>query len=209
MTRIVPDVQTSEAERRRRPSRAIVAALAAACAAIAAQRGTAEEIYRWVDADGGVHYSDAPPAQELPVTVLEVETAPRAPDIAADDPYSILNQAARTHERWLEIEAVRQARAEQQAEALANRVPPEPQYYDGYHEYSTWPYYSNYGYWRGQAPDYRPGQGRQQIYAMHTLDLLGPRPASINSGVHQDRVARSQFLPLVPPPAPPPRPTPR
>jgi hypothetical protein len=50
------------------------------------------------------------------------------------------------------------------------------------------------------GPDYRPGQGRQQIYAMHTLDLLGPRPSSINSGAHQERVFRSQFLPLVPAP---------
>ena len=134
--------------------------------------------------------------------MIEIETAPATRYNAEDDPYSILNQAARIHERWLDLEEARQARVEERREAEASRNPPPPDYgydrYDSYLEYSS--YYPYYAYWPANGSDYRPGQGRQQIYAMNTLDLLGPRPASINSGEHQDRVFRSQFLPLVPAP---------
>ena len=165
----------------------------------------AGDIFRWVDEDGGVHYSDQRPADDATVTIVEIESSPARPYNAEDDPYSILNQAARTHERWLALEEARQARAAGRSAAAASRQPPAEYGYDSYLEYSS--FYPYYAYWPANGSDFRPGQGRQQVYAMHTLDLLGPRPASINSGVHQDRVNRSQFLPLVPPPAPP-RPTP-
>jgi hypothetical protein len=177
----------------------------AACPGILASDATAEEIYRWVDADGGVHYSDTRPEHDAPVAVLEIEASPASEYNAADDPYSILNQAARVHQNWLDLEAVRQERVQQRNEGMANREPLPPQEYDSYLDYSTYPYYA---YWPAGSSDYQPGEARDQAYALRTLDLIGPRPASINSGEHQDRVFRSQFLPLVPPAPAPPRPTP-
>lgn len=181
--------------------------LAAVVAAWAAPAARADEIFHWVDEDGSVHYSDQKPSHDAPVTVIEIEVAPATSYNPEDDPYSILNQAARTHERWLDLEAARQARAEARGETVVYRDVSEAAYdddYDSYLEYGTW--YPYYAYRPGNDSDYRPGMGRQQIYALDTLDLLGPRPSSINSGIHQDRVTRSQFLPLVPPP---PRPEPR
>lgn len=178
----------------------MLAAVVAAFATTVAPEAGAEEIFHWVDEDGSVHYSDQKPSHDAPVTVIEIETAPSTAYNPEDDPYSILNQAARTHERWLDLEAARQARAEARAETVVYRDVSQGDYddFDSYLEYGT--YYPYYSYWPANGGDYRPGQGRQQVYALNTLNLLGPRPASINSGVHQDRVYRSQFLPLVPPP---------
>ena len=178
----------------------LLAALVAAGVFSAATTTLAEEIYHWVDEDGGVHYSDKRPVQDAPVAVIEIEAPPATRYDAEDDPYSILNQAARTHERWLDLEEARQARAEEREETVVYRNPPSD-YDDGYDSYLGYSsYYPYYAYRPSNGVDYRPGQGRQQIYAMNTLNLLGPRPSSINSGMHQERVFRSQFLPLVPPP---------
>jgi len=181
----------------------LLAAAVAAFAAVIAPEAGAGEIFHWVDDEGRVHFSDQRPTHDAPVTVIEIESAPATAYNAEDDPYSILNQAARTHERWLDFEEARRARAEARAETVVYRDPPADSHDDGYYEdgYLTYgTYYPNSVYWPLNNTDYRPGQGRQQIHALNTLDLLGPRPASINSGVHQDRVLRSQFLPLVPPP---------
>ncbi len=177
------------------------AAVVAAFATPVAPEASADEIFHWVDEDGSVHYSDQKPSHDAPVTVIEIEIASAASYDPEDDPYSILNQAARTHERWLDLEAARQARAEAREETVVYRDVSQSDYdddYDGYFRYGTW--YPDSVYWPGNGSDYRPGMGRQQIYALDTLNLLGPRPASINSWIHQDRVYRSQFLPLVPPP---------
>ena len=157
----------------------LFAAAVAAFAAPLAPEASAEEIFHWVDEDGGVHYSDRKPSHDAPVTVIEIETGPATPYSPEDDPYSILNQAARTHERWLDLEAARQARAEAREETVVYRDVPPRDYYDnnGYLSYGTW--YPYYPYRPGDGSDYRPGMGRQQIYSMATLDLLGPRPSSI------------------------------
>ena len=174
--------------------------LAAAAAILSApvwSPALAGDIYRWVDEEGVVHYSDTRPHDEVPVEVVEID-ASQSPDYnPAEDPYSILNQASRTHEIWLDYEAVRQARAQERLDAMADSPRPFPPAYQSYYEYSTYPYYSI-----SPAPaDYRPGYRREQLHALDTLDLVGPRPQSINSGTHQDRVTRSQLLPIVPPPA--------
>jgi len=161
----------------------------------------AEEIFHWVDEDGSVHYSDTKPSHDAPVTTIEIEIEPAPGYNPEDDPYSILNQAARTHQRWLDLQAARLAREEAQDETVVYRDVSQRDYdndYDSYLGYGTW--YPYNAYLPGNGNDYRPGQGREQIYALNTLNLLGPRPSSINSGIHQDRVYRSQFLPLVPPP---------
>jgi hypothetical protein len=171
----------------------------AAWAMPVAPRVSAEEIFHWIDEDGSVNFSDTRPVHDAPVTVIEIETAPAKPYDPEEDPYSILNQAARQHERWLDLEEARRAREEAEGDTVVYRdAPPYDYDDDGYLHYGTW--YPNSVYWPLNGAAYRPGQGRQQIYAMHTLDLLGPRPSSINSGAHQQRVYRSQFLPLVPAP---------
>jgi hypothetical protein len=175
--------------------------LATCVAAFAVPESEADEIYHWIDEDGSVHYSDQKPGHDAPVTVIEIEAAPATPYNDEDDPYSILNQAARTHQRWLDIQAASLARAEARAETVDYRDESQRHYDDGYDSYIEYGnYYPYYAYWPANPGAYRPGQGRQQIYALNTLDLLGPRPSSINSGAHRDRVYRSQFLPLVPAP---------
>jgi hypothetical protein len=186
----------------------LLAAIVAGWCGSVAPQAPAAEIYHWIDDEGAVHYSDKPPSFDAVVTVIEIESSPSPDYNAAEDPYSILNQAARTHETWLEVEGVRQARVQQRIDAMAVASPQRqaPAEYDSYLEYSS--YYPYYAYWPASGDDYRPGEARDQAYALYTLDLLGQRPASINSGVHQDRVYRSQFLPLMPPAPAPPRPTP-
>jgi hypothetical protein len=193
-------------KRFRMPGWRALASVVAITSALAARDAIAQEIFRWVDDDGAVHYSDTLPEHDAAVTVVEIDPPPSYAYNAAEDPYSILNQAARIHQYWLDLEAARQARVQQRVDARAGdgsgrEAPAE---YDSYLENSNdYPYY-----WPASGADYRPGEARDQIYALDTLDLLGQRPASINSGVHQDRVYRSQFLPLVPPAPPPPRPEP-
>lgn len=186
------------------PRRLALGVTVAILAGAIANAATGGEVYRWVDEDGRVHYSDTKPRHDEPVTVVEIEIAEPADYDPAADPNSILNQAAQIHQTWLDLEEARRARAQQRIDARAHspRPLPEPAY-DGYLEYARYPYYP---VWPVGRPDYRPGTGRDQLHALYTLDLLGPRPASINSGAHLELVDRSQLLPLVPPA---PRPQPR
>jgi hypothetical protein len=182
-----------------------LAAAAAMLSAPVSNPALAGDIYRWVDEEGVVHYSDTQPHDEVPVEIVEIEASQSADYDPVKDPYSILNQAARLHEIWLDFEAARQARAEERLDAAPDGRPSPPAY-QSYYQYSTYPYYSP---WPVPTPDDGRGYGRDQLYALDTLYLLGPRPQSINSGTHQDRVTRSQFLPIVPPLPPVLRPLPR
>lgn len=185
----------------RRPDRAsgwprLVAAAALLSSPVSGP-ALAGDIFRWVDENGVVHYSDTKPKQEMPVEVVEIETASSSDYDPVEDPYSILNQASRLHEIWLDYEAARQARAQERLDAKAASPRPEPVYRAyGYYGYSTYPYYPVSA---GFGPRRQPGY-RGQLNALDTLDLLGPRPQSINSGSHHSRVTRSQLLPIVPPP---------
>jgi hypothetical protein len=167
---------------------------------VAAESAAATEVYRWVGDDGTVHFSDTPPPDDtVPVHTLELSETTPDYDPAAD-PYSILNQARRIHETWMEIEGLRQQRA---PAATVNAPAPRSS-----GRYSTYGYASSVIY--PSVPPNRPtpfptGIARQQAHALNELDLVGERPYSINSGAHRERVERSQALPLVPP-APVPRP---
>jgi hypothetical protein len=187
------------------PPRLLAAAI---LSALVSNPALAGDIYRWVDEKGVVHYSDTRPHEGVPVEVVEIE-ASQSPDYdPVADPYSILNQASRLHENWLDFEAARQSRAQERLGAMTVTPRTSPRGYPphGYYGYSIYPYYPVSP---GPGPGYRPGYRREQVHALNTLDLLGPRPQSINSGTHYNRVTRSQFLPIVPPPIPPPRPDPR
>ncbi|MDX1561357.1 MAG: DUF4124 domain-containing protein [Gammaproteobacteria bacterium] len=152
----------------------------------------ATEIYKWVDDNGVVHYADERPASERSVTTVEIAVAAERYD-PEQDPYSILNQAKRIHQTWLELEALRleralarQANASSQQSREADR---ERRY--GYDRYV--PYYPVVS---RRVP---ARTAERQLAALEQLELTGPRPHSINSRGHDARVARSELLPLFSP----------
>jgi hypothetical protein len=116
-------------------------------------------VYSWTDAHGITHFSETPPADtRIEATVLEIEPAPAPGTPAADDYYSVVNQAARMEARRLEMERHRaeilkaeaQARQAEAAAAAAARAtakaetpPPAGSYYPLYpwrHYYGSRPY---------------------------------------------------------------------
>jgi hypothetical protein len=153
----------------------------------------AAEIYRWVDADGILHYSDAAPREDVAVTTIELDT-PRPPDYdPLSDPWSIMNQARRISEARSALVEARIGR-ERSAQAPTAAPPEQAPAYWQTPDYRDWWYYPA----PLPRPDGHPGTARRQYDAMQQLDLTGPRPQSINSGVHQQRVERSTALPLTP-----------
>jgi len=98
----------------------------------------ATEVYRWVDADGVVHFSDTRPEDQHADTLVVRETTPPGYD-PAEDPYSILNQAERLAETRARLEKDRKEREENRREAIERVViyEREPDYrYSAY--YGPW-----------------------------------------------------------------------
>ncbi|MGD8810052.1 MAG: DUF4124 domain-containing protein [Gammaproteobacteria bacterium] len=160
--------------------------------------GAATEIYRWVDADGVVHYSDAAPRGDVTATTIDVEES-RTPDYdPLEDPYSILNQARRLREARSALVEARLEREQASRPPVSPEPAPAPSAYWRTPDYRSW--------WYSPAlpgrPGSRPGEAFRQYDAMQQLDLTGPRPQSVNSGVHQQRVERSTALPITPPSRP-------
>ena len=106
-----------------------------------ATSGWAGEIYKWVDEDGVVHFSDTKPADDTEVESLYLgKTNPPDYD-PSKDPYSITNQAERIGETWSRLEEEREARLEKRRED-AQRLPAYVyQPYDPYYERYRYPYY--------------------------------------------------------------------
>lgn len=160
----------------------------------------AAEIYRWVGADGIVHYSDEKPRDEDRIwETLEVaDTRPQDYD-PLTDPYSIQNQARRINESWTALAQARAERIEDRrtasqrdtARTATSEFGPRIEY--GTRFYSPWYYPPLARRYLRRRFDAQPGQ--QQLQAINGLNLASPRPASINSGVHRDRVLRSESLP--------------
>jgi hypothetical protein len=160
---------------------------------------TAAEVYRWVGSDGVVHYSDEKPRDDEEFTTLEFAAARPQDYDPLTDPYSIQNQARRINESLLAIAQARDERLEnrrssaqdfQQRDAADYRQRIE----SGVRYFSPWVY-------SGFAPNnFRrrgdPAAAQRQLQAMQQLDLSGRRPASINSGIHRQRVQRSVALPV-------------
>ena len=167
---------------------------AAALAAAWSTAADAAEIYRWVDADGVVHYSDEKPDDE-PFATLQLDDTRPANYDPTEDPYSIINQARRLNETWIELATARQEREELRRDQAQPDPSPPPHAYDPYaygprvFSYSP-PFVSHRGY-----PIQRP---QRQIQALEELGLAAPRPHSINSSAHRERVERSEALPAVP-----------
>jgi hypothetical protein len=164
---------------------------------------SAADIFRWVDDDGVVHFSDTAPAGDTKVERLRVDSA-NPPDYdPADDPYSIRNQAERMGETWSRLEERREERRETRREA-AERQP--VLVYPPYYPY-PYRYYApviNLPGRPGHRP-IRPGPTiRRQVSTLDELQLMGSRPHSINSSAHHQRVSSSAgFLDSVRRSAPP------
>lgn len=162
------------------------------------QRAVAAEIYRWVDADGTLHYSDEKPRNDESFTTLNVpDSRPRDYD-PLEDPYSIHNQARRINESWSALAAARDERAEARTLAMRNAqtTNPDPWLRPDYSNryYSPW-LYSAFAPLNFQRR-FNPGAASRQLQAIEGLELSGQRPASINSGIHRERVQRSVALPV-------------
>jgi len=166
---------------------------------------SASDIYRWVDEDGVVHFSDTAPADTDDVERLRVDvTNPPGYD-PAEDPYSIRNQAARMGETWSRLEERREDRREKRREEA------EWQPAAVFQSYHPYPYFRP-GFFVPGRPGHRPVRPgpavRRQVAALDELQLTGPRPHSINSSGHHERVSSSaSFLDSARQPASP-RPTP-
>jgi glutaredoxin len=67
----------------------VLPALLFAAALLAAPLATAAAQYRWVDADGKVHYGDSPPRDARDVRALSVRPGPAAGETAGGLPYEL------------------------------------------------------------------------------------------------------------------------
>lgn len=154
----------------------------------------ADAIYRWVDDDGIVHFSDRAPRAGTEVDTLRVnETNPSGYDPKAD-PYSILNQSGRIRDSLEQLRDRRHSlRADRQefTEYGPSILAREP----GAHYRASY-----YHPWIEPPPAMRPlGRTiRGQLRTLDELGLSGERPFSVNSGAHRARVTGSQgFLTAV------------
>jgi len=165
------------------------------------QPATSADIYRWIDEEGVVHFSDTRPSDDADVQTLQVNASNPPGYDPAEDPYSIANQAKRMNDKWSELASEREEREEKRRELARQYVQYQPPRYDGW-RYNYWP-----GYYRQDHPARRPPRQvptiRRQLNALDALELSGPRPHSINSGAHHARVERSKnFLSSATRPAP-------
>jgi hypothetical protein len=87
---------------------------------VLAQLSQAGEMYRWVDKDGKVHFSDKPPPAEARQT--QQMAAPKAELSSEPTSGSAADQAARMRQTSEAIRADRDARQQQKAETAANKA---------------------------------------------------------------------------------------
>jgi hypothetical protein len=128
----------------------LVGATLALTAAVSAAGVTAAPVYRWVDEGGVVHFGDEPPPDGAGA-VERVEVEPGSP-AAADDYYSVVNQARRMEAQRLERERHRaevEALRREAAPPAESAAPPRP---DPVSPRAVW--VVPRGYW---GPGYRPG----------------------------------------------------
>ncbi len=157
----------------------------------------ASDIYQWTDEDGVVHFSDTTPENGAIVITLRVQGKNPSDYDPLEDPYSIRNQATRTNATWTELEKAREEREEKRREEAERNLRYAPAPYDPYLYYSRAAY--SYFAHPGRHPRHLSKLARHQLYALEELGLTGPRPHSINSTAHRERIQISKNLPLVTP----------
>ena len=98
----------------------------------------AADVFRWVDENGVVHFSQWAPDDVHNITTVTVSSGnPRDYD-PTDDPYSVRNQAARINETWQAIEekiAERREKKREKKEETARYAVLE--YHEPYHYYAS------------------------------------------------------------------------
>ncbi len=157
----------------------------------------ASEIYRWVSDDGVVHFSDTRPANRTSVTTLTLRETNAKNYDPSTDPYSILNQAKRISQSWMELQMARREREKEQLEEADNGRPYQQSATYSYTYYPPITYFSSVPV--RKALRHQPRAARRQLNALEEVGLVGQRPHSINSSAHRARVLRSRSLPVVTP----------
>lgn len=107
----------------------LYAALAIMLLPLFASQAVADaQIYRWVNDDGVVHFSQWEPDDTgLTVTRIHVDRSNRTDYTPDADPYSVLNQSARIHDRWTRLRAeADESKEDPAADAV---LPREVEYY--------------------------------------------------------------------------------
>ncbi len=141
---------------------------------------TAATVYQWTDAEGVVHFSDVPPADQTITEAQELEYPVYAETIANPEDYSIINQLETMTEwrRQITEERLAQRELELEAKRIANEkhanrynvieqglyYRPQQVYYPSYPVYYPYPHHGGYGHHGGPRP--HPGN----------TPIVNPRP---------------------------------
>jgi hypothetical protein len=154
----------------------------------------ANEIFRWVDSDGVVNFSQWQPADVNDVARVVTATSGTGEYDPVDDPYSIHNQAARINETWKRTEerkSERRRRREEAEERAARLQPPvymNPQYSYRYFPPVQWPIL--------RPPIYRPVHpiepGHQYGYRQHAQHYQ----VAASNNVNRDSGRRVPYSPV-------------
>ena len=151
------------------------------------------EIFRWVDEDGVVTFSDSAPSNATVEISRRTITKTNPPDYdPLDDQFSISRQAERTNVRWSALKARRDELRAQRIEA-AQRASQQQSFMYVLDESYPSPI------WYGPAYPRRFGhfhKSKKRFHQLHALDRFnagdGRRPHSINSSAHLARVTASR-----------------
>jgi hypothetical protein len=130
---------------------------------------TADEVFRWVDAEGVVHFSQWEPEGVENVSTLLINSSNPSGYDPEDDPYSIGQQAARTSETWKQLEARRDERRKKRLEA-EDRAREQEREEQRHYDYQPYPYPYSYYY---RPPYYRPVLPPQPP---HVVPPIYPQP---------------------------------
>jgi hypothetical protein len=128
------------------------APIAVLAGCLAAAPAPAQEIYRWVDEDGVVHFSDtAPVSESRDISTVEIEdTRPSDYDPEADI-YNVAEQAERMQALRDKMDKEREERRARQRNAAAQSQPLQPTQPVGYTLPPWW--WDRPGYGRPPRPE--------------------------------------------------------
>ena len=77
------------------------------------------QVYRWIDQNGNVHYSNIKPPKNVPATVVDVDATPSPPPAESAECYTLRCQGERMEER-------QRRRDDAEARATAERIANSP-----------------------------------------------------------------------------------
>lgn len=124
---------------------------------IAAQAGAQQEVYKWVDANGSVTYSETPPPGGASSEAVDLLPAPTPADVEAaqqrvQTAQDLSDQMGKERaERATEMELQHRAAVEQSGQQQTDEPPLDGGNHGGF---GWWPYTPTYA--PSYQPDYRP-----------------------------------------------------